>query len=78
MHSAPLIPYFTLPELPLVPAHLFGSFPPIDISIKPFGALVATGVMLGSHLTIKRARRIGLDERVMGSFIAWIVLGKLG
>jgi phosphatidylglycerol---prolipoprotein diacylglyceryl transferase len=79
MHSAPLIPYFTLPELPLVPAHLLGGFPPIDISIKPFGALVATGVLLGSHLTIKRARRIGLDERVMGSFIAWIVgIGFVG
>ena len=79
MHSAPLIPYFTLPELPLVPAHLIGSFPPIDISIKPFGALVATGVLLGSHLTIKRAKRIGLDERVMSSFIAWIVgIGFVG
>ncbi len=79
MHSAPFFPYKTLPELTLVPARVFQDFPPIDISIKPFGALVATGVLLGSHLTIKRARRIGLDERVMSSFIAWIVgIGFVG
>ncbi len=73
MHSAPLIPYITLPELPLLPAHLFGNFPSIPITIKPFGALVATGVYLGAYLTLKRARRIGLDEKAMSSFIAWII-----
>jgi phosphatidylglycerol---prolipoprotein diacylglyceryl transferase len=73
MHSAPLFPYITLPELTLVPAHLFGNFPSIPISIKPFGALVATGVYLGAYLTLKRARRIGLDERAMSSFIVWII-----
>lgn len=73
------LPYVTLPVLTLLPAHTLGAFPPVDISIKPFGALVATGVLLGSHLTIKRAQRIGLDERVMGSFIAWIVgIGFVG
>lgn len=79
MLSAPLIPYFTLPELPLIPARVFHGFPPVELSIKPFGALVATGVLLGAHLTIQRARRIGLDERVMSSFIAWVVgIGFVG
>jgi phosphatidylglycerol:prolipoprotein diacylglycerol transferase len=79
MQSAPLIPYITLPELVLLPARLFKGFPPVPISIKPFGALVATGVYLGAHLTIKRARRVGLDERVMASFIAWVVgIGFIG
>jgi phosphatidylglycerol:prolipoprotein diacylglycerol transferase len=73
MSSAPLIPYVTLPELTLVPARLFHGFPPIPISIKPFGALVAIGVYLGAYLTLQRARRIGLDERAMGSFIAHVV-----
>lgn len=73
MHGAPLIPYITLPELTLVPAGFFGGFPAIPLSIKPFGALVATGVYLGSYLTIRRAKRIGLDEKVMSSFIAWVV-----
>jgi len=79
MLSAPLIPYITLPELPLLPAHLFKGFPPIPISIKPFGALVASGIFLASHLTLKRARRIGLDEKAMSSFIAWVVgFGLIG
>jgi phosphatidylglycerol:prolipoprotein diacylglycerol transferase len=73
MLSAPLIPYITLPELTLLPAGVFGSFPPAPISLKPFGMLVATGVYLASYLTLRRARRIGLDERVMMSFIMWII-----
>jgi phosphatidylglycerol:prolipoprotein diacylglycerol transferase len=73
MLAAPFFPYVTLPELVLLPEHLLGRFPPVPISIKPFGALVATGVYLGAYLTIKRARRIGLDERAMTSFIAWVV-----
>jgi phosphatidylglycerol---prolipoprotein diacylglyceryl transferase len=79
MHSAPLFPYITLPELTLLPAGFFGGFPSVPISIKPFGALVATGVYLGAYLTLRRARRIGLDEKVMGSFIAWVVgIGFIG
>ncbi|HYQ17783.1 MAG TPA: prolipoprotein diacylglyceryl transferase family protein [Polyangiaceae bacterium] len=73
MSSAPWIPYKTLPELVLVPARWFHDFPPSAISIKPFGALVAIGVYLGAHLTLQRARRLGLDERAMGSFIASVV-----
>lgn len=73
MSDAPLFPYITLSELVLVPARALGSFPAAPISIKPFGALVATGVYLGAYLTIRRARRIGLDERAMTSFIAWVV-----
>lgn len=73
MLGAPLFPYVTLPELPLLPQGVLGGFPPFDISLKPFGMLVATGVYLGSYLTLRRARRIGLDERVMMSFIVWTV-----
>jgi phosphatidylglycerol:prolipoprotein diacylglycerol transferase len=79
MPSAPLIPYITLPELPLVPEHVFRNFPPIPITVKPFGMLVATGVYLAAWLTLRRARRIGLDDRVMASFIAWgLGLGFIG
>lgn len=73
MLSAPLIPYITLPELTLLPAGAFGSFPPAAISLKPFGLLVATGVYFASYLTLRRARLIGLDVRVMTSFITWVV-----
>jgi len=79
MLAAPLFPYVTVPELPLLPARVFGNFPPAALSIKPFGALVATGVYLGAWLTMKRARRVGLDERVMTSFISWVVgVGFIG
>jgi phosphatidylglycerol---prolipoprotein diacylglyceryl transferase len=73
MLSAPLIPYITLPELTLLPAGALGSFPPAPLTLKPFGMLVATGVYLASWLTLRRARRIGLDDRVMTSFITWIL-----
>lgn len=73
MLSAPFIPYLTLPELTLIPEHALGGFPPIPISIKPFGALVAMGVYLGSYLTLKRAKRLGLSEQVMSSFVGWVV-----
>jgi phosphatidylglycerol:prolipoprotein diacylglycerol transferase len=69
MSAEPLIPYITLPELTLVG----------PLSIKPFGLLVATGVVLASRLTVSRAKRIGLDERVMTSFITWVVgIGLIG
>jgi phosphatidylglycerol---prolipoprotein diacylglyceryl transferase len=79
MSSAPLFPYLTIPELTLIPAGIVKGFPPIPLSIKPFGFLVASGVIIASHLTIRRARRVGLDERVMSSFIAWVVgIGFVG
>jgi phosphatidylglycerol:prolipoprotein diacylglycerol transferase len=73
MQSAPLIPYITLPELTLVPAGALHGFPPSALSLKPFGLLVATGVYLGAYLALRRARRFGLDERVMTSFIVWVI-----
>jgi phosphatidylglycerol:prolipoprotein diacylglycerol transferase len=79
MLSAPLIPFVTLPELTLVPAHVWNELPPAPLSIKPFGFLVATGIILASRLTISRARRIGLDESVMTSFIVSVVgIGLIG
>jgi phosphatidylglycerol---prolipoprotein diacylglyceryl transferase len=79
MLSAPLFPYITLPELTLVPAGALGDFPASPLSLKPFGMLVATGVYFAAFLTLRRARRIGLDERVMMSFITWAVgIGFIG
>lgn len=76
--AGPLIPYITLPELPLdfllqVPwlgERLDPAHPP---SIKPFGTLVATGVYLGSVLAIRHAKQRGLDEVEMRDFIVWVV-----
>lgn len=79
MLSAPAIPYLHIPELTLIPKGLLWGFPPVPFSIKPFGALVATGVYLGSVLATRQGRRLGLHDRVMTSFIAWVVgIGFLG
>jgi phosphatidylglycerol:prolipoprotein diacylglycerol transferase len=77
--STPAIPYIQLPELVLIPKGFFHGFPPGTFSIKPFGTLVAIGVYLGSYLATKQGKRMGLNERVLTSFIAWVVgIGFLG
>jgi phosphatidylglycerol---prolipoprotein diacylglyceryl transferase len=73
--SAPAIPYLQLPELVLIPKGLFGGFPSGAFSIKPFGTLVAIGVYLGSVLATRLAKRLGLHERVLTSFAAWVIVG---
>ncbi|HYQ40360.1 MAG TPA: prolipoprotein diacylglyceryl transferase family protein [Polyangiaceae bacterium] len=79
MFSAPAIPYLHIPELTVIPKGLIGDFPSIPFTIKPFGALVATGVYIGSVLATRQGRRLGLSDRVMASFIAWVVgVGFLG
>ncbi|HEY2406793.1 MAG TPA: prolipoprotein diacylglyceryl transferase family protein [Polyangiaceae bacterium] len=74
MTSEPLLPYLQVPELVLLPKHLLGSFPSFDISLKPFGILVATGVYLGSYLAVRQARRVGLSEAILTSFISWVLV----
>jgi phosphatidylglycerol---prolipoprotein diacylglyceryl transferase len=78
--SAPAIPYLQLPELTIIPQGFFGGgFPSGAFSIKPFGTLVAIGVYVGSFLTTRQGKRLGLDERVLTSFAAWVVgFGFLG
>jgi len=80
--SGPLVPYLTLPEIPLgfllyVPGlgNLFdAAHPP---SIKPFGALVAAGMYAGGGLAIRNARRQGIDADKMRDFAVWVIFGGL-
>jgi phosphatidylglycerol---prolipoprotein diacylglyceryl transferase len=46
-----------------------GSFP-----IHTFGLLVATAVILGSSLTVRRARARGIDVDELNSFITWMLV----
>lgn len=76
--AEPLIPYITLPEIPLdflLKVPVLGSLfdPARPPSIKPFGTLVAIGVYVGSVLTMRRARDRGLDAKKMNEFIFWVV-----
>ncbi|HET7540162.1 MAG TPA: prolipoprotein diacylglyceryl transferase family protein [Polyangiaceae bacterium] len=74
MFSAPAIPYLHIPELVLIPKALYKGFPPVDFSIKPFGALVATGVYVGAVLATRLAKRLGFHERAMTSFMVWVAV----
>ena len=84
--GAPLIPFagITLPpwldkpsvEIPIPEAivEAFGlSFDVIPI--HGFGVLVAVGFLVGGHLSMKRARRIGLDADAVNRLIGWLVVG---
>ncbi len=57
------LPYITIPDLQLGP-----------LPLHPFGMLVATGVIVGSSLALRRAPRAGLDRRKMESLISWVLV----
>jgi phosphatidylglycerol:prolipoprotein diacylglycerol transferase len=72
--AEPLIPYITLPEIPLsflkhVP--LLGDVidPRQPPSIKPFGTLVALGVYFGAVLAMRRAKERGHDAKAYSDFV---------
>ena len=75
MALEPLIPYITLPEVPLLPAFDLGETHFDGASIKPFGALVALGVFLSFRLAMRQAARHGLPRATMESFFTWILAG---
>jgi phosphatidylglycerol:prolipoprotein diacylglycerol transferase len=82
--AEPLIPYITLPEIPLgflLDVPLLGRLfdPAHPPSIKPFGTLVALGVYIGSVITMHRAKERGLDTKKMNEFIFYVVgIGFIG
>lgn len=77
--AEPLIPYITIPEIPLgisLDLPYVGHFAP---TIKPFGTLVALGVYIGALLSTKRAALRGLDTKKMNEFFFWVVgIGFVG
>jgi phosphatidylglycerol:prolipoprotein diacylglycerol transferase len=85
---APLIPYVKIPELPIpYAAEVFSHLPVIGklfdpnhpLTIKPFGALVALGVYVGSVLAMRHGRERGIEEKKLAEFIFCVVgLGFVG
>ena len=60
----PLLPYISLPEIPIFPSFTLPGVGVVDtISIKPFGALVATGVYAGWALALRQAKRFRRHDR---------------
>jgi len=74
----PLIPYISLPELPILGKHaieLFGHAQTIGPwTIKPFGTLVATGVYLGALMAMRYARKRELNVDAMSRFMFWVLI----
>jgi phosphatidylglycerol:prolipoprotein diacylglycerol transferase len=58
-----LIPYLQIPSIPIFDT----------IAIHPFGILVATGILVGARLTIRRGTQLGLQEDMVKNMIFWSV-----
>ena len=68
-----MIPYFNI-KFPSVGPFDLGGHQIGPISIHMFGILVATGIVVGSKLTIKRGRELGESEENVGSMISTSLL----
>jgi phosphatidylglycerol:prolipoprotein diacylglycerol transferase len=57
-----MVPYIHVPDLHLGP-----------VPLHPFGLLVATGVMVGTSITMRRGEKLGYDVVLLNSFITWML-----
>ena len=72
-----LIPYISIPPLPIVGPtvwNVFGHAVPVDVSIKPFGTLVAIGVWIGTDVIQRHGKRMGLDPEKLSSFVFTLLM----
>ena len=58
-----MVPYIHVPDLHIGP-----------LPLHPFGILVATGVLVGTSITTRRARKLGYDVVQLNSFITWMLV----
>jgi phosphatidylglycerol---prolipoprotein diacylglyceryl transferase len=58
-----MIPYIHVPDLHIGP-----------VPLHPFGILVATGVLVGTTVTTRRARSLGYDLVKLNSFVTWMLV----
>jgi phosphatidylglycerol:prolipoprotein diacylglycerol transferase len=73
---APLVPYFELPELPILSERFFGSFPAEPITFKPFGMLFAFGAYTGTVAALRQARRLGASDNAVLSMTGWVAVSS--
>lgn len=59
-----MVPYLEIPPLVLGP-----------LKIHPFGVLAVVAILVGSWVTLRHARRLGIDEQVIRSALWWILVG---
>jgi phosphatidylglycerol---prolipoprotein diacylglyceryl transferase len=73
--SGPIIPYINIPPLHIFgPGHL-GPIEVGELSIKPFGTLVAIGVYIGTEIVKRQGERFKLDGKALSSFVFYILVG---
>jgi phosphatidylglycerol---prolipoprotein diacylglyceryl transferase len=58
-----MVPYIHIPDLHLGP-----------VPLHPFGILVATGVLVGTSITARRAQKLGYDVLQLNSFVTWMLV----
>jgi phosphatidylglycerol:prolipoprotein diacylglycerol transferase len=58
-----MVPYIHVPDLHIGP-----------LPLHPFGLLVATGVLVGTSVTTKRAEKLGYDVLQLNSFVTWMLI----
>ncbi len=58
-----MVPYIRVPDFHIGP-----------LPLHPFGILVASGVLIGTSVTAKRAERRGYDVVKLNSFITWMLV----
>ena len=58
-----MVPYIHIPDLHIGP-----------LPLHPFGMLVATGVLIGTAVTTRRARSLGYDLDSLNSFVTWMLV----
>lgn len=58
-----MVPYIHVPDLHIGP-----------LPLHPFGILVATGVLVGTSITARRARKLGYDVFQLNSFVTWMLV----
>jgi phosphatidylglycerol:prolipoprotein diacylglycerol transferase len=58
-----MVPYIHVPDLHIGP-----------LPLHPFGLLVATGVLVGTSVTTKRAEKLGYDVVQLNSFVTWMLI----
>jgi phosphatidylglycerol:prolipoprotein diacylglycerol transferase len=58
-----MVPYIRISDLHIGP-----------LPLHPFGILVATGVLVGTSITAKRAKKLGYDVIQLNSFVTWMLV----
>jgi phosphatidylglycerol---prolipoprotein diacylglyceryl transferase len=71
--TGPLIPYVNIPPIHIYGPGSLGPLPVGELSIKPFGTLVAIGVYIGAEIVKRQGERFQLDARALSSFVFYVV-----